>query len=110
MRESVVDGDRTNALRIKNAFSGASEVVLSFESVEPGRYAREKNIHADAMVRYDPFPGFRVANREQLRLRDQLVADWALPAGHRIGVRRGSFDCDRSDFTSASLRELIGNA
>jgi hypothetical protein len=59
----------------------ASDVALSFASVEPRHEVREKNIHADAMVRSDPSPGFRVANRKQLRLRDQLIAD-----GHRQRV------------------------
>jgi len=63
-------GDRANALRLKNAFDGPSTVVLSFASVEPGHYVREKNLHADAMVRSDPFSGFRVHDREQLQLRD----------------------------------------
>jgi len=44
--------------------------MLSFPSVELGAYVREKNLHADAMVRSDPFSGFWVQDREQLQLRD----------------------------------------
>jgi len=51
------------------------ELALSLPSVEPGHYVPEKNLHADAMVRSDPFPGFRVSNREQLRLPDQFATD-----------------------------------
>jgi hypothetical protein len=94
----LIRDDRANALRLKNAFDGPSTVVLSFASVEPGQYVREKNLHADAMVGSGPFPAFRVANRKQLRLRDHAVADGASPAGHRAGVSRVSVDCDCSEF------------
>lgn len=91
---------------MKRPLAVPTEVVFSFASVELGAYVREKNIHADAMVGSDPLSVFRVSNREQLRLRDQLAADGASPAGHRECMSL-AWDC--SDFGSASLRELIGN-
>jgi hypothetical protein len=83
------------------------ELALSLPSVEPGHYVREKNLDADAMVGSDPFPGFWVSDGEQLRFSNQVVADGASPTGHREWLSL-AWDC--SDFASASLRELIGNA
>jgi len=106
-RAQVIRGDRANAVRLKNACCGASEPVLPFASVEPRHEICEKNLHADAMVGSDPFPGFWVLDGEQLRFSDQVVADGASPTGHREWLSL-AWDC--SDFASASLRELIGNA
>ena len=83
------------------------ELALSLPSIEPGHYVREKNLDANAMVGSGPLPSFRVLDREQLCLRDQFVADGASPTGHRKWLSL-AWDC--SDFASASLRELIGNA
>ena len=80
---------------------------MSFVSVEPRHYVRKKNLDANAMVCSDPLPGFRVSDGEQLRFSDQVIADGASPTGHREWLSL-AWDC--SDFASASLRELIGNA
>jgi len=65
------DGKRLIADNLSKAgFGGTPEIMLSFPSVELGAYVREKNLHADAMVRSDPFSGFRVQDREELQLRD----------------------------------------
>jgi hypothetical protein len=103
----AIRGVRAKSLTQRNACCAASEIVLPFASIEPGHCVREKNLHADAMVGSDPFPGFWVSDGEQLRFSDQVVADGASPTGHREWLSL-AWDC--SDFASASLRELIGNA
>jgi hypothetical protein len=96
----AIRGDRANALTQRMLVEGASGVVLSLASVEARQEICEKNLHADAMVGSDPFPGFWVPDWEQLRLRDQLTADGASPTGHIADVTRLSLACDCSDVTS----------
>ena len=64
-RAQVIRGDRANAVRLKNACCGASEVVLSFASVEPGHYVREKKspCRCDGTLRpISGFSGCRIGN------------------------------------------------